>query len=232
MTQKELVLTVIRHGQTDWNAKDLLQGRTDIPLNSMGREQSKLAGIWLKEEVYDTVYVSPLSRAYETAEIILENQGQTQKIDQIIKDKGLIEREFGVFEGKPFKDLVEAELASGKGFGMYDPEGSEAGRDMEARVENFLQKLFRGVCESDLESTSVLIASHGGWIFRMDKILNRTKKINQLGKANLQKISHKNTGITKFILKLNTEDNQLVSGDCLINFSVEHLEDNFKNKVL
>jgi len=231
MPQKELILTVIRHGQTDWNAKELLQGRTDIPLNFIGREQSRLAGIWLKDEVYDKVYVSPLSRAIETAKILLENQGHDQDkiVDQIVVDQDLTEREFGVFEGKPFKDLVEAELASGQGFGMYDPEGSEPGTDMEARVEAFLQKLFKGACESDQDRTSVLIASHGGWIFRMDKILNESQKITQLAKPNLQTISDKNTGITKFLLRLDTEDYQLVSGDCFINFSVQHLEDNFFN---
>jgi len=91
MPQKELILTVIRHGQTDWNAKELLQGRTDIPLNFIGREQSRLAGIWLKDEVYDKVYVSPLSRAIETAKILLENQGHDQDkiVDQIVVDQGL-----------------------------------------------------------------------------------------------------------------------------------------------
>ena len=89
--------------------------------------------------------MSPLSRAHETAKIILESMDQAQRTDDIVKDMGLIEREFGVFEGKPFKDLVEAELASGKGFGMYDPEGSEAGRDMETRVEDFLEVRSIGV---------------------------------------------------------------------------------------
>ena len=106
-------------GQTDWNAKGLLQGRTDIPLNNHGRLQAKLAGVWLKEETYDTVYASLLSRAYDTAKILLDNQIQNNnRSSNIIKDVALIEREFGVFEGKPFNELVEAELASGKGFGM------------------------------------------------------------------------------------------------------------------
>ena len=66
----------------------------------------------------------------------------------------------------------------------------------------------------------------------MDKLLNRSKKITQLAKANIQKISHTNTGITKFRLTLDNEDCQLVSGQCLTNFSVQHLEENFKNSVL
>ena len=73
----------------------------------------------MKEETYDTVYASPLSRAYDTAKILLDNQIQNNNTSSnIIKDVALIEREFGVFEGKPFNELVEAELASGKGFGM------------------------------------------------------------------------------------------------------------------
>merc|ERR1711973_978864 len=202
----DLELTVIRHGQTDWNAQGLLQGITDIPLNTNGKRQARLAGLWLKGQSYDTVYSSPLSRTLDTAKILMEHsmvwidaiQGKEVEINQ---EPALIERNFGVFEGKPFDDLVEAEVSSGKGFGMYDPEGDES------------------------DSRRILLSTHGGWIFRMDKVLNRTKKIAKMAQASLNKVSHTNTGITKFRLQINRSDGTLFSGQCLTNFSVAHLEE-------
>jgi len=226
----DLELTVIRHGQTDWNAQGLLQGITDIPLNANGKRQARLAGLWLKGQSYDTVYSSPLSRTLDTAKILMEHsmvwidaiQG---KEVEIIQEPALIERNFGVFEGKPFDDLVEAEVSSGKGFGMYDPEGAESGLDMESRVENFLEKLFCQVARDKSDSRRILLSTHGGWIFRMDKVLNRTKKIAKMAQASLNKVSHTNTGITKFRLQINRSDGTLFSGQCLTNFSVAHLEE-------
>ena len=61
----------IRHGETDWNKDGKLQGRVDIPLNEEGRHVAELTCEALKEEHFDIAFTSPLSRAYETAEIIL-----------------------------------------------------------------------------------------------------------------------------------------------------------------
>ena len=67
-------LTLLRHGQTDWNKQNLMQGSSDIPLNDVGREQAVETG---KELVrrglsYDVLVSSPLSRALETAQMVGE----------------------------------------------------------------------------------------------------------------------------------------------------------------
>ena len=61
---------IIRHGETEWNTKRLLQGATDIPLNQNGVEVAKLTSEALKEVPFDIIYTSPLKRAVETAEIM------------------------------------------------------------------------------------------------------------------------------------------------------------------
>ena len=106
-------------GETDGNAKHLLQGHTDTPLNENGRQQARKAGQWLKDQKYDQVYASDLSRAFETATIIVQNNTYMTDDDakNIKKDTLLRERYFGVFEDRPVLELGAAEEASGKGFG-------------------------------------------------------------------------------------------------------------------
>ena len=86
---------VVRHGQTEWNALEKLQGQTDIELNEVGREQAQITGEQIKNENIDLIITSPLKRARETAEIINKNFNAP-----IIEDKRLMERGYGELEGK------------------------------------------------------------------------------------------------------------------------------------
>ena len=68
------MLYIMRHGKTDWNAKHKLQGRTDIPLNEEGIQMAEQAKEKYKDVNFDICYCSPLVRAKQTAEIILEGR--------------------------------------------------------------------------------------------------------------------------------------------------------------
>ena len=61
---------LIRHGETDWNLEQRLQGATDIPLNENGLELARETAKGLQDVPFDVVYTSPLTRARQTAEII------------------------------------------------------------------------------------------------------------------------------------------------------------------
>jgi len=88
-----LRIYLARHGETDWNAERRLQGRTDTPLNSTGRQQAAKLAERLKGVRLDAVYSSTLSRSRETAEIA--------RGDVPMKSlPGLTERNHGKFEGK------------------------------------------------------------------------------------------------------------------------------------
>ena len=84
----------IRHGQTEWNVLGLMQGQTDIPLNDTGRAQAKQMAKSLQGVTFDKVFCSPLSRALETCQAVVD-------ASQIIVDKRIAERYFGEFEGEP-----------------------------------------------------------------------------------------------------------------------------------
>lgn len=89
------MLYIMRHGQTDWNVVHKLQGRTDIPLNDNGRQMARAAREKYKDMAIDCCYCSPLQRAKETAELVLE--GRTIPI---VTDERLKEMSFGAFEGE------------------------------------------------------------------------------------------------------------------------------------
>ncbi|MEV8238620.1 histidine phosphatase family protein [Microbacterium testaceum] len=92
------ILTLVRHGETDWNSGGRIQGSTDIPLNDTGRAQARELAETLAAEYAgrDVVIVSSdLSRAAETADILAEALGTTVSR----RMPGLQERSYGDAEG-------------------------------------------------------------------------------------------------------------------------------------
>ena len=140
-----MTLLFLRHGQTDWNAQGLFQGRTDIPLNETGRKQAReqAKALLSHEPPVDAIYASPLKRAVETAEIA----GQALRLP-IHTDERLVERCFGDLEGTPIvRGLGEEGLAR---------HGAESFAALHGRVKGFLDDIAArhpGQC--------VLVAAHG-----------------------------------------------------------------------
>ena len=143
-----------RHGQTDYNKKRMMQGRSDIPLNEVGIAQATARRKTLGDIKFDAVYSSPLIRAVKTAQII----GNVSE-EEIIKDERIIEANFGKYElmnyyatGIPmmaYWTLPEVFKA---------PEGVETIQEMIDRTSSFLKELE----QKDYEN--VLVACHGGII--------------------------------------------------------------------
>lgn len=103
-----MLLYVIRHGQTDWNAERRLQGQRDIDLNAIGREQARVNGLTLaaildnEAESFDYVS-SPLGRTRATMEIARAAMGLPPK--DYRTDDRLVEVSFGAWEGSTLKEL-------------------------------------------------------------------------------------------------------------------------------
>lgn len=95
---------LIRHGETDWNVEQRLQGWRDIALNERGKQQAQSIRVFLdtKNITFDAVLSSDLQRAVQTAEIIFSGL-QTP----LIKDSQLRERNYGIYEGEPWKKMLQ-----------------------------------------------------------------------------------------------------------------------------
>lgn len=95
-------ICLVRHGETDWNVKGIIQGQTNIPLNKVGEIQAKKCGIFLKNKNYDVIISSPLKRAKKTSEIINDSLNLP-----IIYNENLKERNFGIAEGQVKKTMIK-----------------------------------------------------------------------------------------------------------------------------
>ena len=86
---------IIRHGETDWNRIRRFQGRSDLPLNSTGRDQARALALALKYEPLNAIYSSPLLRAMETVYHIMAFHPSVP----VFNEEGLVEMDLGDFEG-------------------------------------------------------------------------------------------------------------------------------------
>lgn len=119
-------LYLLRHGQTEFNVKKLVQGRCDSPLTDLGRQQAQAAATWLKAHgvVPDKVVSSPLGRAMDTAQLVAcELLGPDAAAEPC---EGIIERCYGSFEEGPHGALPTDVWDPGEDLVPFGGEGSQA----------------------------------------------------------------------------------------------------------
>lgn len=119
-------LYLLRHGQTEFNVKKLVQGRCDSPLTDLGRKQAGMAAAWLKAHnvVPDKVVSSPLGRAMDTTSLVAtELLGPDAAVEPC---EGIIERSYGTFEEGPHDALPTDVWDPGEDLVPFGGEGSKA----------------------------------------------------------------------------------------------------------
>jgi broad specificity phosphatase PhoE len=138
------VLYYIRHGETDWNAEQRLQGHRDTPLNARGRGQASYCGGILHDLLKrdgrtpaDCAYVSsPLCRAWQTMELVRATLDLDP--DAYTLDSRLIEISFGDWEGLTLPEIAardaDALAARERDKWGFTPPGGESYRDVTTRV--------------------------------------------------------------------------------------------------
>ncbi len=133
----KLEIVLVRHGETTANTYKLIQGWTDNPLNEAGILQAHEAGKYLKSINYkpDVAYTSPLSRAYDTGEIILSYINHSLSLNH---DFHFIERNFGPFEHHEAIPTLEKVLVPG-----FDEPGFESDKMIQSRVLLGLKNIYK-----------------------------------------------------------------------------------------
>ena len=146
------LIYLVRHGQTLQNRAGLLQGRSDFPLNEMGREQARRVGAFFREQGmrFDAVYTSPLRRAAQTAALIA---GETVPLRV---DERLIEMDYGPYEGMDLRAPAPEVLAFFRDFvNVPAPAGMEKLSAVTARLGAFLEQL-----RPEAEERDILVSTH------------------------------------------------------------------------
>jgi probable phosphoglycerate mutase len=158
--KQEIIL--IRHGQSTANASGVWQGQMDFSLSEEGRRQATTAGRALKETRISGVYASPLSRAFETAEIVAREAGFSE---EVIPMPGLMERHGGILEGHTWAEQEARNPEFAEKFLALPEEkrwafaGAETDEEVLARFEKALSDI-RSLHPVN-DGASVVI-SHGG----------------------------------------------------------------------
>lgn len=176
MKKEYCTLYIVRHGETEWNQKGLIQGQSgDSPLTKLGEKQVQALMKTLSSVHFDAVYSSDLIRAKRTAEIIALERNLIVKATNILR-----ERNFGRLEGKSREELKKFEASflqlTEKERFAYKPFP-----DVESE-EEVISRLFTFLREVAIVYTgkNVLIVTHGGM---MRALLNHLGFIRYSDKA-------------------------------------------------
>jgi 2,3-bisphosphoglycerate-dependent phosphoglycerate mutase len=158
----ERTLVLVRHGQSEWNLKNLFTGWKDPDLTELGIEEAKKAGARLRHDAYrfDLAFTSELVRAQHTLDIILAELGQTEI--PIRHDIALNERDYGDLSGlnkeEAAKNWGAEQVREWRRSFAVAPPGGESLRDTLART---LPYYVREILPEVLSGKNVIVTAHG-----------------------------------------------------------------------
>jgi 2,3-bisphosphoglycerate-dependent phosphoglycerate mutase len=172
MTDRLLVL--VRHGQSDWNLKNLFTGWRDVDLTEKGVTEAREAGRKLKAQgiKFDVAFTSALKRAQRTLDLMLTELGQTTI--PVFKDQALNERDYGDLVGLNKDDARkkwgEEQVHIWRRSYDVAPPGGESLKDTLARalpyyVTDILPRVLRG--------ERVLVSAHGNSLRALVMVLDK-----------------------------------------------------------
>lgn len=177
-------LYLSRHGRTHWNALGRFQGRTDVPLDEVGRAQARDFAEQLRGRV-DAIVASDLLRASESAQII----GETLQVPVLALDADLRERGYGIFEGLTRLECEQQhpELWSRRSSDRnIEPPGGEPRAEVIARMQRGLARavgLMRGRHQNGL------IIGHGSSLRMFLEVLTGAH-VESIGNMQYREVLH------------------------------------------
>jgi 2,3-bisphosphoglycerate-dependent phosphoglycerate mutase len=170
----ERLLVLVRHGQSEWNLKNLFTGWRDIDLTENGIKEARAAGRRLKAQGlrFDIAFTSALVRAQRTLDLMLEEMAE--KNIEVVKDQALNERDYGDLSGLNKDDARKkwGEEQVHKWRRSYDiqPPGGESLKDTVARA---LPYYCQSILPAVLGGKPVLVAAHGNSLPALVMVLDR-----------------------------------------------------------
>ena len=166
-------LILVRHGQSDWNLKNLFTGWRDVGLSELGHEEAKSAGRKIKEKGLkpDIAFTSVLSRAQATSDHILNVLGMPEL--ETIRDQALNERDYGDLSGLNKDDARkkwgEEQVHIWRRSYDVPPPGGESLKDTGARVWPYY---IRTILPQVLRGKTVLVSAHGNSLRSLVMVLD------------------------------------------------------------
>src|SRR5580765_2231386 len=167
------LLVLVRHGQSEWNLKNLFTGWRDVDLTEAGVAEARAAGRKLKSQglSFDIAYTSALKRAQRTLDLMLDETGQKVPI---IRDQALNERDYGDLVGMNKDDARkkwgEEQVLIWRRSYDVPPPGGESLKDTVARaLPYFVQEILPRV----LRGERVLISAHGNSLRALIMVLEK-----------------------------------------------------------
>jgi 2,3-bisphosphoglycerate-dependent phosphoglycerate mutase len=177
MAERDRLLVLVRHGQSDWNLKNLFTGWRDVDLTEKGIAEAREAGRKLKAQgvTFNTAFTSALVRAQRTLDLMLTEMGQS-KIP-VFKDQALNERDYGDLSGlnkdEARKKWGEEQVHIWRRSYDVAPPGGESLRDTAARVlPYYLVEILPRV----LRGEHVLVSAHGNSLRALVMVLEKLDK--------------------------------------------------------
>ena len=168
-------LVLLRHGQSEWNLANRFTGFKDVALTDLGREEAVNAGKLLKGAgiEFDQVFTSTQMRANDTAELALNEAGQGELFETMIRDPDLRERDYGDLTGlnkdETREKYGEEQVHIWRRSYTTPPPGGECLQDVvEKRVRPYYEANIKPMLD---EGKNILIAAHGNSLRAMLIIL-------------------------------------------------------------
>ena len=173
MTEPDRLLVLVRHGQSDWNLKNLFTGWRDPDLSPKGVDEAKAAGARMKAQglAFDVAYTSALTRAQHTLKLALEALGQSAIPET--REQALNERDYGDLSGlnkdEARKKWGEEQVHIWRRSYDISPPGGESLKDTVARVlPYYCQHILPGV----LDGKRTIVAAHGNSLRALVMVLD------------------------------------------------------------
>lgn len=193
-------ITIVRHGETDFNRQHLIHTTSPGTINDTGREQAKKLGQYLSNEKYTKIYSSDLQRCLDTAEGVLKHLKNPQP--ELISEKRLRERDFGSWDGRPSKDIFIMAKERGVEPKTINAPDGQTFEESTKIVVDFLSEIFVSLDSNDENDENILMFSHGLTIQQFLRHLDENKtELYELENFAIHVMQYAgNTAWTKFVV--------------------------------